>query len=69
MMNETIERLSVELTESPVLRAESLPTIDEINHASQELGVPFDADYFEFLLKFGGAMVGPYPIFGYAPSK
>lgn len=69
MTNEMIERLRAKLAESPILRAESLPTSEEVDHASQELGVPFVADYRQFLLMFGGAMVGPYPIFGLRPVE
>ncbi len=58
MTGETIERLQAKLTESPILRAESLPTSEEIDQASLELAVPFAADYREFLLMLGGAMVG-----------
>ena len=69
MMNDTIESLRATLAESPILRAESSPSIEEIENASQEIGVPFAADYREFLLMFGGAMVGPYPIFGLGPVE
>lgn len=69
MTNETIECLRAELAESPILRAVSLPTSEEIDAASLALGVPFVGDYREFLLMFGGAMVGPYPIFGLRPVE
>lgn len=69
MMNEIMKLLQEALAEAPVLRADSLPTIEEIDKASHELGVPFVADYREFLLTFGGAMVGPYPIFGLRPVE
>jgi len=66
---ETIQCLQGKLAESPILHAESLPTDGEIDHASERLGVPFVADYRQFLLLFGGAMVGPYPIFGLRPVE
>lgn len=69
MTNDTLERLRAKLAESPVLRADSLPSSEEIDHASHELGVPFGTDYREFLLMFGGAMIGPYPIFGLRPVE
>jgi hypothetical protein len=69
MTNETVEFLRAKLSESPILRAGSLPTSDEIDHASEELGVPFASDYRDFLLLFGGAMVGPFPIFGLRPVE
>ncbi|MCG6154922.1 SMI1/KNR4 family protein [Rubinisphaera margarita] len=69
MRNETIELLRAEFAESPILHAQSFPSNEEVDHASRELGVPFDSDFREFLLKFGGAMVGPYPIFGLRPVE
>ncbi len=69
MMNETIRRLRVELAKSPILCAASSPTNEEIDQASQELNVPFASDYREFLIMFGGAMVGPYPVFGLRPVE
>lgn len=69
MMTETLEHLQVKLGASPIRRAGSVPTSEEINQASKVLGVPFAADYREFLLEFGGAMVGPYPIFGLRPVE
>jgi hypothetical protein len=36
----------------------------EIDAASQELAMPFPSDYRDFLCRYGGAMAGPYPIFG-----
>ena len=48
---------------APMLRAEQV-SLNEIAMAAQELGLPFDADYREFISRYGGAIVGPYPIFG-----
>ena len=69
MNEETMARLTKKLSESPILRAETLPCEAEIDDASSELGVPFSSDYREFLLKFGAAMVGAYPIFGLRPVE
>ncbi len=69
MMIETLQCLQVKLGESPILRARSVPTSEEINQASKVLGVPFASDYREFMLEFGGATVGPYPIFGLRPVE
>jgi cell wall assembly regulator SMI1 len=54
--------------ESPVMRADRIATEAEVNAASQEIGTRFPEDYREFLLRYGGAMVGPYPVFGLHPS-
>jgi hypothetical protein len=69
MNRETITRLTDKLSESPILRADSLPSAAEIDDASSEIGVPFSADYRDFLLTFGAAMVGPYPIYGLRPVE
>ena len=67
MTLETIKQLNDELASSPILIAGSLPAEIEIEQAAKELGIPFPNDYIEFLQTFGGAMVGPYPIFGLRP--
>jgi cell wall assembly regulator SMI1 len=36
----------------------------EIDSAESVLGVRFSEDYREFLERFGGAIVGPYPLYG-----
>ena len=64
MNQETTTRLTDKLSETPILRAESLPSATEIDNVSSEIGVPFSSDYRDFLLTFGAAMVGPYPISG-----
>ena len=69
MMADTLDRLMAKLSETPILRASSLPDEREIDKASEQIGIPFAADYREFLLRFGGAMVGPYPIFGLRPVE
>lgn len=35
----------------------------------QQIGVLFAADYRHFLLRYGGCMAGPYPIFGLRPVE
>jgi len=67
MNQDTLIRLTEKLSEWPILRAETLPSRTEIDAASSQLGVPFALDYREFLLRFGAAMVGPYPIYGLRP--
>ena len=63
MKTETIQALERQFTEFPRSRGGSVPR-GEVEKASAELGLPFPDDYTEFLLKYGGAEVGPYPIFG-----
>jgi hypothetical protein len=52
----------------PFLRGGSVPA-EEIDAASATLGVPFPDDYRAFLLRYGGAVVGPYPVFGLRPVE
>ncbi len=67
MNSDTLDRLDQMFAESPMMRAEDVPTQDEVDAASHEIGIPFPEDYREFLLRYGGAMVGPYPVFGLRP--
>lgn len=64
MTPDTIERLDNLFAESSVMRADEVPTNDEVDSASQQVGIPFSEDYRQFLLRYGGAIVGPYPVFG-----
>lgn len=67
MRQDTLMRLRKEFQEFPIIVANSFPTVNEIEQASIELGIPFPNDYVQFLQEFGGATVGPYPIFGLRP--
>lgn len=69
MKTEILNKLDALFASSPILRATELPSDTEISEAAIQLGIPFPADYREFLLKYGGAMVGAYPIFGLRPVK
>jgi hypothetical protein len=63
MRNETWEALDQMFREYPILRAESVG-FDEIVTAERKLGVPIPDDYKEFIHRYGGAIVGPFRIFG-----
>src|SRR5690242_17128770 len=41
----------------------------EVDAASAELGLPFPPDYREFVRRYGGGLIGAYPIFGLRISK
>jgi hypothetical protein len=63
MDNDTWTTLERQFKESPIMRA--TPATDrEIGGAQRQLGCSFHEDYVDFLLRYGGAMVGSYPIFG-----
>lgn len=63
MRHETWLLLDQQFDEYPIMRASSVPT-DEIAAAARELNCDFDTDYVEFVHRYGGAMVGAYPIYG-----
>jgi len=66
---DTIDRLDALFAEFPILRAADVPSEAEIAQAEREIGVLFSEDYREFLLRYGGGMVGPYPIYGMRPVE
>lgn len=67
MRLDTLQALEKMFLDSPMMRADGVPTDMEIADASDRLGITFPNDYVEFLRRFGGAMVGPYPVFGLRP--
>ena len=67
MKQETLNALDNIFLSTPIMRADGVPTDKEIAEASERLEIPFPNDYVEFLRMFGGAMVGPYPVFGLRP--
>ena len=63
MNTEIWQKLDQVFAEFPVMRADGVPA-SEIRSASEALGRRFDPDYCEFVARYGGAIVGPYPVFG-----
>jgi hypothetical protein len=63
MRNETWEALDSQFSETPILKAESVE-LDEIVAAERRLSVPLVDDYREFIRRYGGAIVGPFPVYG-----
>ncbi len=63
MKDDTWQLLERDFVRFPILRAEPV-TPEEVDEASAAVGLPFPADYREFLLRYGGAVVGPFPILG-----
>lgn len=64
MRPDTWRLLDEALGSPPTLRAREGATVDEVAAAGGALGVTMPDDYVEFLLRVGGAIVGPYPVFG-----
>jgi hypothetical protein len=59
----TIQRLDQRFASAPVLLGGPVP-VGEIEAAEQRIGMPFDADYREFIERYGGAVVGSLPVLG-----
>ncbi|MBM3846553.1 MAG: SMI1/KNR4 family protein [Verrucomicrobia bacterium] len=68
MRSDTIATLESEFGEFQRSRAEGVPQ-EEIDAAARLLGLLFPDDYQEFLRRYGGAVVGPYEIFGLRKAK
>src|SRR6266699_675666 len=63
MRHDTLQALDNLFRESPILKAEGVPTA-EIAAAEAEIGAVLSDDYKDFLSRYGGAIVGPFPVFG-----
>lgn len=63
MKASTWEQLEKQFEEFPFMKAESVSE-EEMNSIEASLGVRFDSDYKQFVLKYGGAIVSPFPIYG-----
>ena len=63
MRDETWELIEELFSRHPVLRAEEVP-ISEIEAAEAVIGVHLSNDYKQFVGRYGGAIVGPFPVFG-----
>jgi SMI1-KNR4 cell-wall len=59
----TYDLLDAIFTETPIIKGSPV-SLDEIRIAENELKVVFCKDYIEFVEKYGGAIVGPYPLYG-----
>lgn len=68
MRPSTWERLEADFRKYPILRGEPVPP-EEVARASVELGLQFPDDYRDFVIRYGGAMVGPYPVYGLRPCE
>jgi hypothetical protein len=63
MQTSTLQALEDSYAEFPGMRAEEAPQ-SEIGTAAARLGVPFPADYQEFLLRYGGGHAGSLSVAG-----
>lgn len=63
MKKSTWELLNDKFSKFPMMRAGPVAE-SEINNALASFGFQVDRDYFEFVVRYGGALVGSYPIYG-----
>lgn len=63
MRDETWQILDDIFSRTPILKAEEVG-FDEISAAEREVGVALADDYKKFVLRYGGAIVGPFRVFG-----
>jgi SMI1/KNR4 family protein SUKH-1 len=68
MRKGTWQALEDLFSEDPILKAEPVkPT--EITAAERKIGIPLAEDYKEFIRRYGGAIVGSFPIYGLRRSE
>lgn len=63
MRDETWQALDDLFSRTPILKADAVES-DEIAEAEREVGVVLNEDYKEFVRRYGGAIVGPFRVFG-----
>jgi hypothetical protein len=63
MRSKTWKVLDDMFSEAPILKAEAVSPA-EVNDMEREVGVKLAEDYKEFIRRYGGAIVGPFPIYG-----
>lgn len=63
MRDETWQALDDLFSKTPILKADEVES-DEIAAAERDVGVALNEDYKEFVRRYGGAIVGPFRVFG-----
>ena len=64
----TWKKLDSQFSEFPILKG-GAAAVEDVDAASELTRRVFPTDYRDFLLRYGGAIVGPYPIFGVKPVE
>jgi cell wall assembly regulator SMI1 len=68
-MNQAIvDQLDALFAEEPFMKADGVDE-SEIQVAEEILRVTFSDDYRKFLKRYGGALIGPYPMYGLARAE
>ncbi len=68
MRQETWDKLEEIFNRFPVMKAQAVET-DDVNKLAEEIGFNLPDDYKEFVLRYGGAIVGSFSIFGVKIAK
>ena len=63
MKEATWDKLEKQFEEFPSMKA-GIVQESEIELIEKKMGVQFTSDYKEFISKYGGAIIGPFPIYG-----
>jgi hypothetical protein len=69
MRAETWQLLHELWAKHPCMRAAEGAPMSEIEAAALRLEIALPADYVEFVHRIGGAMVGPYPVYGFRAAE
>lgn len=68
MKTTTWEKLEKQFGDFPFMQAEPVSE-EEIASVEASLELRFDSDYKQFVQKYGGAIVGSFPIYGLRPAN
>jgi SMI1 / KNR4 family (SUKH-1) len=68
MRKQTWQALEDMFSEDPILKAEAVKPA-EVTAAERNIGITLPEDYKEFIRRYGGAIVGPFPIYGLRRSE
>lgn len=68
MKQAIVDRLDELFADEPIMKAEGVDQ-SQVDAAQSALGAVFSDDYRQFLTRYGGALVGPYPVYGLARAE
>lgn len=63
-----VDRLDELFADEPFMKADGVDE-SQVDTAQKALGLTFSDDYRQFLTRYGGALVGPYPVYGLARAE
>src|SRR6266496_3330558 len=68
MRPDTWQKLEEMFARHPIMKAESVP-YEEIDACAANIVFQLDYDYREFIHRYGGAIVGRFPVYGLRKAK